>query len=215
MARSIWAHLFRCGCGFFMITGLSFPAFADGYPTSHAVINTMRSNTMFISQGVEGEYGVYTKIPAGESQGGGVREMWRGFGLRNTIGFEMFKFVQFSLSHTLLNMRSKGSSFESQTGSRVSGDARLVFSSPIGNVEVGSGVIASYYEYQHDMERADYIGSGYYYSLGLNYFLSSKVSIFTGCKLFQENMVRNDGSASIESIHTNTTAVGLGFSVWI
>ena len=214
MTGNRWNRWWLWGCAA-VSACIGLPAYADGYGTSHSLINTMRSNTTFISQALEGDYGTYTKVPAGGADGGGIRELWRGYGLRSSIGLEMFKFVQFSVSHTLLNMRSKADPFETLTGSRFSGDGKLVFSSPIGNVEAGGGMIASYTNYQHDMERADYIGSGYYYSLGVNYFLSSKVSIFTDCKLFQENMVRSDGAATIESIHTDTTGVELGFSVWI
>ena len=201
----------------FSLASIASPALSDGYGTGHSVINAMRStqNNMFISQSLEAEYGYYNRVPSGEIPADGLRTLWRGYGLRNTIGIEMLKFIQFSLSHTFINMRSKADSFENLTGSRMSGDTRFVFSSPIGNVEAGGGVIGSYTNYQREMERANYLGSGFYYSLGINYFVSSKISIFSNCKIFQENLVRSAGSTSVENIRTETTGIGMGFSVWI
>jgi hypothetical protein len=168
-----------------------------------------------VSQGIEGEYGTVNKIGAGLSAEEGDRRVWRGYAFRNTIGMELMKFIQFSISHSFLNLRSKANSLENLRGSRLMGETRLVFSSPIGNVEVGGGVIGSRMEYQMKLDNADYLGSGVYYSLGLNYFFSQRVSLFGGGKIIKENLVRNGGSSKIENIKTETSNIGLGFSIWL
>lgn len=184
----------------------------------HSFINSQRSsenNNVFVSQAVEGEYGHMNKIAAGLKEGEGENRVWQGYGFRNTIGVELLKFTQFSLSHTFMNMRSKASSLENLHGSRLAGEARVVFSSPIGNMEAGGGVIASSMDYTRLLENADFLGSGYYYTLGLNYFLSQRVSFFGQGKMIRENFVRSGGSSTIENIKSDTSNASFGFSLWL
>lgn len=184
----------------------------------HAVINSQRSsenNNVFVSQAVEGEYGHMNKIAAGLSPDQGENRVWQGYGFRNTVGVELLKFTQFSVSHSFVNMRSKASSLENLHGSRLAGEARVVFSSPIGNMEAGGGVTASTMDYTRLLENSDFLGSGYYYTLGLNYFLSQRVSVFGHGKMIRENLVRNGGSSQIENIKTKTNNAGIGFSLWL
>jgi len=115
----------------------------------------------------------------------------------------------------MLNMRSKGNSLENLRGSRLSAEAKLVFAAPIGNMEAGGGMLASNTTYQRMLDNADFLGSGYYYTLGLNYFFSSRVSFFVNGKSIRENHVRNGGNSSVENIRTETNGFGMGFSFWL
>jgi hypothetical protein len=189
----------------------------DAMATPHALINSTRGEdtNVFVSQGIEGEYGSFRKIGAGEDVGDANGQIWRGYSFRNTLGLELMKFVQFSVSHAFVNMRSKANSLENIRGSRVMGETRLVFSSPIGNVEAGGGVIGSRMEYQMKLDNSDFLGSGYFYSLGLNYFFSQRVSFYAQGRVVNENLVRNGGSSEIENIKSKTSSVGLGFSIWL
>ena len=192
--------------------------FSQAQAQSHAQINSTRSSyagNIFVSQSVEGEYGLYTKIKAGEEFSDSDSRLWRGYGFRNGIGVELIKFLQISASHTFVNMRSKASSFETLHGSRFSMDANLVFASPVGNMEAGGGAIASKYDYQRELYNADFLGSGYYYSLGINHFISSKVSFFAYGKSNIENLTRNAGNSEIESIRVNTRGASVGFKLWL
>ena len=185
---------------------------------THSLINASRSGTqsnVFVSQALEGEYGHFNKISAGTTKEEGDSKIFRGYGIRNTLGVELMKFTQFSVSHTFLDMRSRANSLENLHGSRLQAEARLVFSSPIGNMEAGGGFTASKLDYTKQLDTADYLGSGYFYTLGINYFLSPKVSFFGNGKVYRENMVRNGGSSSIENIKTKTSGLGFGFSLWI
>ncbi|MBF0440300.1 MAG: hypothetical protein HQK54_00185 [Oligoflexales bacterium] len=185
---------------------------------SHSVISAMRSselNNTFISQEVDGEYGYYDRIKAGEKVEDGENRLWQGFGIRNTVGVELMKFVQFGVSHTLLNMNSKENSFEHILGSRFSGETKAIFYSPVGNVEVGAGILASTIDYQWDLTKSHFFGSGFYYTGGVNYFMSNQVSVFISGKLFKENLVRNSGSEVVENIKTDTKSAGVGFNFWM
>ncbi|MGE0172769.1 MAG: hypothetical protein AB7T49_08290 [Oligoflexales bacterium] len=189
----------------------------DALATPHALINATRGadTNVFVSQGIEGEYGTFNRIGAGEDIGSGNEQIWRGYSFRNSLGLELMKFVQFSVSHAFVNMRSKANSLENIRGSRIMGETRLVFSSPIGNVEAGGGVLGSKMEYQMKLLNSDFLGSGYFYSLGLNYFFSQRVSLYGQGRVFNENLVRNGGSSEIENIKSKTSNIGLGFSIWL
>lgn len=185
--------------------------------SQHSVIQGQRdiNSNVFVSQAIEGEYGTYNKILSGQSADTGESRIWRGYSFRNGLGLELMKFTQFSVSHSFINMRSKANSLENMVGSRISAEAKLAFSSPIGNMEAGGGFLASRLDYTMKLDNADFLGSGYYYVLGLNYFLSQRVSFFGHGKMIRENMVRNGGNAEIENFKTNTNSLGLGFSIWL
>lgn len=191
---------------------------------SHAYINTMRSGTqssIFVQQSVDGEYGQYLlkRVPvegaATAPASSTSKAYWRGYGIGTTLGLEMMKFVQVNAGHTFVNLRSRDDGLESLAGSRLHAGLRLAFSAPLANLEIGGGVIGSRLDYQKGLENVSVYGSGAYYSLGLNYFLSSRVSCYAEAKLSNEHLVRQGGSQSLSSIDTETTHMGLGFRIWL
>jgi hypothetical protein len=201
----------------------SFATTAKAQATpSHDYLNTYRSSAMthiFVSQSVEGEYGDFT-ITNSKSSGiasttGPITSKWRGYNLTQTFGLEVLKFVQFNVAHSMMNMRSSSSGLERLGGSRFSGGMRLVFLAPVANLEAGGGVIGSRYDYQHDLTSSDFYGSGVYYSLGFNYFMSEKVSVFGQAKMIDEHAMRTGGSADEKSISAKMTNIGFGFTLWI
>ena len=112
-------------------------------------------------------------------------------------------------------MSSKNDSLERLSGSRLSGNLNLVFKAPIADLQVGGGILASRLDYQRQLENSGIYGSGYYSSIGMNYYMSQRVSIFGIAKQNKENLLRGGGSASVKQIRTNTTSMGLGFSIWL
>ena len=194
---------------------------SSAYGFSHKYLNQTRSGTktnVFVSQGVEGEYGKYTLNSKDEAANGASRsgvQNWQGYGLRTAVGVEVMKFIQFSANHTLSNMRTGGGAVQRLSGSKLGGEVRFVFESPLGNLEAGAGALGSRLDYQKAAEFASYYGSGTYYTMGVNYFMTPSVSVFGQAKMFQENLVRTSGPESLGDFRTNTTAVGAGFSLWI
>lgn len=191
---------------------------------SHNLINTTRSswnNHIFVSQSVEGEFGTMREEgdatpAAGTTASTGVHEgKWQGYNTTTTLGLEVMKFIQFNISHSGVNMRSTKTSLEHLSGSRFSGGARLVFLAPIANLEAGGGVIGTRYDYQKDLETSDYYGSGFYYSLGMNYFISERVSFFGVAKVISEHSVKSGGGANASTLTANTTSMGIGFTLWL
>lgn len=188
------------------------------YAQSHAAINHSRSslfNTVFVTQAVEGEYGRFAIVKQGQEESDATSEVWRGYGVRNSFGLELLKFIQFSISHTFLNLTSKDEGHRLLNGSRLSGDARLVFGAPVGNMEAGGGFVGSRYDYRDQLVSVDFLGSGYYYSLGVNHYLSHRVSMFALGKSTYEHMVRNGGSKDYKSGLLNTNSISMGFRLWL
>jgi len=163
-----------------------------------------------VTQAIEAEFGKYRTL-GGEDES----SFWKGYGIRTSAGLELMKFIQFSAGHTFVNMREKNDGLQSLRGSRLNGEAKLVFYSPVGNLEGGMGVLASRLDFQQGLEVGDYYGSGSYYSLGLNYFVTGNLSFFGGMKMIKENLVKNGGASKIENIKTDTTSLGTGFSLWL
>ena len=193
----------------------SSPLLAQGYRSYHQAYYPNGRSSVFAIQSIEGEYGKVQAIKAGSSQEANKSSTWRGHGVKNGVGVEFMRFTQFTLTHTLVNYRSKATSTENLRGSRISGEARVVFSSPIGNLEGGVGAIASTFDYQNKENQSSYVGSGYYHLLGLNYFSSSRVSFFAHGKKIFENLVRHGGNTSIENIKNDSFSLGLGIKLWI
>lgn len=190
---------------------------------THSYVNYMRSGSetyVFVQQGVEGEYGKHTAAVKeigsdGQETQKDVSQYWKGYGIVTSVGLELLRFVQFVAGHTFVNMRYKDDALESLNGSRITAGMRLVFSAPVANLEAGAGLLGSRLDYQKQLQNASYYGSGNYYSLGLNYFLSSKISFYYEAKLESEHLVRNGGSSLTEAIDTNMTLMGLGFRIWL
>lgn len=189
---------------------------------SHNYINTTRSSyksKIFVSQAVEGEFGS-TSLQTDSSnpliaKSGTSTAKWQGYNLTSTIGLEILKFIQFNVAHSSVNLKSVKSSLEKIGGSRLSGGARLVFLAPVANLELGGGIIGTRYDYQKDLETADFYGSGVYYSLGMNYFMNDQVSVFGVAKLIDEHSVKSGGNASTSDLVSRSTNLGFGFSLWL
>lgn len=214
MKHSIWS-----------IALLALPSIGYGQQgESHNLINTTRSswnNHVFVSQSVEGEFGTMREegdmAPAGAVASAGVREgKWQGYNTTTTLGLEIMKFIQFNIAHSGVNMRSTKTNLEHLSGSRFSGGARLIFLAPIANLEAGGGVIGTRYDYQRELETSGYYGSGFYYSLGMNYFISERVSFFGVAKVISEHSVKSGGGdANASTLTANTTSMGIGFTLWL
>jgi hypothetical protein len=190
---------------------------------SHAYINYTRNSAeshVFVQQSVDGEYGRYTSTGSVTGEDGVARPLtqaqyWKGYGIGTTLGLELMKFIQFVGGHTFVNMRTKNDALESLNGSRLHGGLRAVFSAPVANLELGMGLQGSRLDYQKQLENASFYGSGTYYSLGLNYFMSSQVSVYYEAKMAKEHLVESGGSSSMDAIDTNMTLMGLGFRIWL
>ncbi len=192
---------------------------------THAFIQSMRSGSvthLLISQSVDGEFGKFDTLADSYTSPEGITyapyqesRYWQGFNFRTSFGIELMKFIQFSAGHTFVNLRQKSNALENLRGSRLHGEFGLVFSSPIGNLEAGLGLIGSKLDYQKQLESATFYGNGTYYSLGVNYFLSSRVSVFGQIKIQEEHLVKNGGVSSVKSIDSNTSGAGLGFRIWM
>lgn len=183
---------------------------------SHSMIDRNRSSqttNLFITQSIDGEYGTFEK----KSRGSDVLtdQTWRGYGIRNGIGIEVFKFTQFALSHTLLNMRSKESGLENLRGSRLAAEMNFVFSAPVTNIQFGFGLLASQMEYQAFDRSASFVGGGHYSSMGLNYFFTPQFSFILSGKRLESNYSASGGSLAVESLRSLTDSLSFGLSIWI
>lgn len=191
---------------------------------SHNYVNTTRSSYkshIFVSQSLEGEYGDYRsegefKNDTSAVASTGIKSSkWQGYNTTTTLGLELMKFVQFDIFHSSVKMRSTKTSLEHLGGSRFGGGMRLIFLAPVANLELGGGVIGTRYDYQNELETSDFYGSGFYYSIGMNYFLSDRVSMFGTAKMISEHSVKGGGSSQAGTISAETTNLGIGFSLWL
>jgi hypothetical protein len=189
--------------------------------TSHAMIDRSRSSlykNIFLTTSVEGEYGKISKTQTPESTGEGSPtgpESWRGYGIRNGLGIEMMKFTQFSLSHTLLNMRSAKSSAETLSGSRIAGEFALSFSAPITNIQFGLGMVLSNLQYRSIDKNSGYSGTGHYYTFGLNHFFSQSISVQAIAKRIEGESRLSAGESELTKFESATDNLSLGIAVWL
>lgn len=205
-----------------LLFGFASGAYAQS--VSHNYVNTTRSSFkshIFVSQAIEGEYGDFSSNTPDIDQKNisastGVKKAkWQGYNTTTTLGVEVMKFIQFDIFHSSMNMRSVKTSLEHLGGSRFGAGARLVFLAPVANLELGGGVLATRYDYQKELATSDFYGSGFYYSIGMNYFITEQVSFFGTAKIISEHSVRSGGSSTTDTISSNMTNLGLGFSLWL
>lgn len=195
-----------------LLLGLSSSAFAQGHAFIDQARSSMRKN-VFLTTSLEGEYG-HVQRTAKES-GAVDTESWRGYGIRNGLGVEVMKFTQFSLSHTLLNMRSNDSGLENLTGSRLAAEIAFAFSAPLMNIQFGLGMLASQLQYQAVEKSSSFTGTGHYYTMGTNYFFSPSISFQTNFKRMVSDNKISGGSADFKELRANTDNLSLGIAVWL
>lgn len=187
-----------------------------GAQSSHDMINKSRSSyykNVFLTTSVEGEFGTLTKTEKGTEDL--TKESWRGYGIRNGLGIEMMKFAQFSLSHTLLNLRSAKSSAETLSGSRLAGEFALAFSAPITNIQFGLGMTLSNLQHQALGKTQSYSGSGTFYTIGLNHFFSPTISVQAIAKRMEGQNRLSAGESNLEKFGSVTDNLSLGIAVWL
>jgi hypothetical protein len=158
--------------------------------------------------------GAKAEVAKDDESPGTDKIYWQGYGIRNEIGVEFVKFLQFKVAHTSLNLRGQDSS-QRLSGSRFEGGTNLTFSAPLGNLQMGGGLVTSRLDYLNGGDTSGYYGSGYYYGLGYNYFLSSGVSFNAQVRQSQEHLVRNSGAKAVTSMDMAMRGVSLGFDIWL
>lgn len=186
------------------------------FAQSHALIDRNRSSekvNVFLFQSIDGEYGRIIKNYKGLDES--VQQTWRGYGIRNGFGVELFKFTQFSVAHTLVNLRSRDTSLENMHGNKLSGEVTFAFSAPITNIQFGLGVIASQMEYQNYDKSGGFVGTGHYYDMGFNYFMTSLFSLQFIGKHSTIRHTASSGSLDLQSMKSSTDSLSLGLAIWI
>ena len=185
---------------------LAHKAYGYDYSTGH----TRYSTLIYFSQSVSGEYSQNKENVNGET----ATYPWKGYGVKSTVGLEVSRFIDFSLTHNLLTMHNDANYWEALNGSRVSGELVFVFASPVGNLRLGGGVSGSHYVYQNVPQDAEFYGSGLYYTLGVNYFVTPRFSLFTDFQQYREKLTKTGGYSDVGRIDSKTNAGEAGFSLW-
>ncbi len=190
------------------------PALMAQSPT-HAYINSMRSSYethYFVSIGATGHFGTISEQQKDGTQSSGAR--WQGYGVRNELGVEFLKFLHFSVAHNSLNLRRSTGSVQTLSGSRFEGTGSLNFYAPLGNLQLGGGVLASRLDLRNGSDSGNYYGSGYFYNVGYNYFLSNMVSFYIDARKSEERLVNNASDRLPKNLKTDMSEAGLGFKIW-
>ena len=189
---------------------------SSAFGQSHSLIDRNRSsqgNSLFLFQAVDGEFGKFQKSFKGKADP--VEQAWSGIGIRNGVGLEIFKFTQFSVSHTLLNMRSRDTTLENMRGSKLAGEIAFAFSAPIANIQFGLGMLATQMDYQNFDKSASFVGTGHYYDMGINYFFSPMFSFQVTGKHSEIHHSASGGTLDLEEIQSQTDSLSLGLAIWI
>lgn len=179
---------------------------------------------VYVVQGLEGQWGGYTSTMRSNAALGAVdtgnedtksRDGWTGFGLKNEVGVEAFRFIRVGVGHTFVNMRNTKDSLQKLTGSRLSLEGKLVFDAPICNLELGLGAIGSKLDYQNKLETGEFLSTGVYTLYGINYFMTPSVSVYLNYKSLNETLRPQKGIETVERIEAETQIAAFGFSLWI
>ena len=193
--------------------------FAD----AHDYVNSRRSSMVshvYVQQGIEGEFGSYSTKGTKQSESGDNESYsdgqdWKGYNFGTAVGIEVIKFVQFSIGHSFINMQHRDDSNESLRGSRMNAGLKLVFTAPVFNLELGTGVQGSRLDYQRQLEHAMFHGSGFYQEVAFNYYLNSQISVYFSARLAKEHLARTAGSSNVKDMDTDTTVMGGGLRIWL
>ncbi|MBF0441131.1 MAG: hypothetical protein HQK54_04440 [Oligoflexales bacterium] len=192
------------------LVNLNSPCLAE----THEAINDAKSktNNIFFSLTTGIESGIYSETDTAEQT---TDYSWSGYGLRGTLGVEFWHFLQLSVSHTRLSMAATSSPYQSLVGSRISPEAQILFCSAFGNIQGAVGLNVNTMDYQQEDLSSRFMGNGFYYKLGLNYFIFNQVSLFFDYSWIYETYKRNGGKKILTEIQTYTNSFGFGISLWL
>lgn len=180
---------------------------------SHSYIENTRSGMVthyYIGSSIENESAKVLITRNGKES----QENWRGYGLNTELGMELLKFMRISVNHAFMTAKSETAKGVDTTGSRAGVSNYFIFSSPIGNLEMGGGLNLSRYEFQDGYDRANIYGENTYFGLGVNYYLSYSSSVFVRFKSGSDSGTYGNGPAIMESMEGKTQAVSLGMCLW-
>jgi len=180
---------------------------------SHAYIDSTRSGMVthyYIGSSIENEATKFVITRDGKE----TSENWRGYGLNTELGMELLKFMRISLNHAFMTAKSESARGVDTTGSRFGVSNYFIFSSPIGNLEMGGGLNVSRYEFQEGYDRANIYGENTYFGLGVNYYLSYGSSVFVRFRSGSDNGTYGSGPAIMESMKGKSEGISVGMCLW-
>jgi hypothetical protein len=180
---------------------------------SHSYIENTRSGMVthyYIGSSVENEATKFIITRDGKEKA----ESWRGYGLNTELGMELLKFMRISINHAFMTAKSESARGVDTTGQRVGLSNYFIFSSPVGNLEMGGGLNVSRYEFQEGYDRANIYGQNTYFGLGVNYFLSYSSSVFVRFRSGSEDGTYGSGPAIMESMKGKLEGISLGMCLW-
>jgi hypothetical protein len=139
-------------------------------------------------------------------------ETWRGYSLRSEIGMETMKFIQFSSGFELSRL-NRQDYLDRIEAIKAYTEIKFVFSAPMLNVEVGGGVISGPTRYAI-INATDMNGSGHYYTMGINRYISSNFSVFTRGNMEIMRMRRTGGDPNLKAVDgiLNSGSMGIRIS---
>lgn len=88
----------------------SASALAQQYSQYYAHSRVSPYSSVFVIQGIEGEYGDHRLIAEGSDPTLAEDQTWNGYGIRNGVGIEMMRFLQMTLTHASINKKEKSRS---------------------------------------------------------------------------------------------------------
>jgi hypothetical protein len=180
----------------------------SGLAFDHQYIMTNRSsitNDVWFSESVGATTG---KISSNVNP---VSEVWRGYSLRSEIGMETMKFIQFS-SGIEISKLTRQDYLDRIEAIKAYTEIKFVFSAPMLNVEVGGGIISGPTRYAI-INATDMNSTGHYYTMGINRYLSSNLSVFTRGNMEIMRMRRTGGDPNLRTVDGTLTTGSMGIQI--
>lgn len=197
-----------------VVAGVAVSEGAIAQGLTHSYINTMRSSMVthyYLDVNIDSEFGQLTRE---DDLSKSAATYWQGYGINNQLGVELGKFIQFYIGHVSLNLKEKAEAGARLIGSRFMAGARFVFYAPLGNLELGGGASSLQLDYISPKGNANFDGSGYFYELRYNYFLSPAVSFNVSARSLNEHLNHNGSNPAIKGFVSTTNVASLGWSLW-
>jgi len=169
--------------------------------------------SLYLTQGVFREYGDITRQGAeGTSD---LENKWSGYGVKNSLGIELLGFFQCGLSYEMLQSTINAAEPETADGSRISLDTKLIFGSPLFNLETIAGGFMTFLNTRQNNQVTEFSGNGRYWGLGINYGLSETLHIYGNYRNQEEELRRQNGIGDFEGMKRDGAAISMGLRVWL
>jgi hemolysin activation/secretion protein len=167
---------------------------------------------LYLSMGLDLDFVSFNNVNFPANSPLSMETSYHGANVTNEVGLDFYRFVQVGFGYSSITLR--GSNTEHIDGDRITANTRLMFSSPLGFLELGLGFAVNRLDMYNDDNQIKYVGTGYNFVVGYNYPLSRNISWYLRFKQEYLNYRESSSTEFPDKLRGDSLGVSVGLVIW-